>query len=142
MFPLARNQLRYPKQRYSTSALILVEVEHGVPCKTCGETAITCVRELRSGRMECLNCRKKRTQHARSTQKTWIREHKQTSGCTTCGEDDPACLEYHHVHPKKKKFSIGSVPVHTPKHVILREIEKCVVVCANCHTQLHTHESV
>ena len=51
--------------------------------------------------------------------------------CTDCGERDPVVLEFDHL--RDKEFDIGQA-LHTyawPK--VLAEIEKCEVVCANCH---------
>lgn len=59
-------------------------------------------------------------------------------GCLFCPEDNPKCLDWHH---KDKSTKIESVAVlianKVPEKVIENEIEKCVVLCANCHRKLH-----
>lgn len=135
--PLPRNQLPQPKQKFTyRDPVLMKEIEYGVSCVTCQENAKTCVYIRRSGKAECLNCWRKRTVHRQSPQKAWLWEHKRSSGCIICGENDPACLEFHHMHPRKKKFSIGSVPPQTPKNIVFHEIQKCVVLCANCHSKV------
>ena len=51
--------------------------------------------------------------------------------CLDCGEDDPVVLEFDHVG--EKEFSIGHALKSYKWQRILDEIERCEVVCANCH---------
>jgi 5-methylcytosine-specific restriction endonuclease McrA len=68
--------------------------------------------------------------------------------CVTCGYDRCVqALVFHHVNPALKRFSIsgggdsrydisqGSAG-HT-KTEILEELDRCVVLCGNCHGELH-----
>lgn len=41
-------------------------------------------------------------------------------------------MHFDHRDPKKKKFNIGG-QYGRPIKILLREIKKCDVVCANCH---------
>jgi hypothetical protein len=51
-----------------------------------------------------------------------------------CGEADPVVLEFHHTDPKIKEATVsGLLRLLRPWPLILREIEKCEVLCANCH---------
>jgi hypothetical protein len=51
--------------------------------------------------------------------------------CRDCGETDPVVLEFDHL--RDKKFCIGQA-LHTRTWAaIVAEIQKCEVVCANCH---------
>jgi hypothetical protein len=50
---------------------------------------------------------------------------------STGGEADPVVLEFDHLGDKS--FSIGAKLVQFKWQRILDEIEKCEVVCANCH---------
>lgn len=64
-----------------------------------------------------------------------IAEIKVESGCSVCGySDNPASLEFHHQNPENKFMDISTMITQgysTDK--IMNEIEKCVVLCANCH---------
>jgi hypothetical protein len=51
--------------------------------------------------------------------------------CTDCGEQDPVVLEFDHL--RDKSFAIGPALARRSWPIILAEIEKCEVVCANCH---------
>jgi hypothetical protein len=51
--------------------------------------------------------------------------------CVDCGEADPLVLEFDHIGPKSFSISVG-IRGHKWQSV-LDEIERCDVVCANCH---------
>ena len=56
--------------------------------------------------------------------------------CQVCGYDRCVeALEFHHVDPEEKAFNIGDRV--TSLEAILPELEKCVLVCANCHREIH-----
>jgi hypothetical protein len=58
--------------------------------------------------------------------------------CIRCGERDYRCLDFHHVDPTQKEFCIAHA-IHScyPKSRIEEEIDKCVLLCANCHRKEH-----
>jgi hypothetical protein len=58
-------------------------------------------------------------------------EYFKTHPCADCGADDPVVLEFDHL--RDKSFAIASGLVDYSWARILEEIEKCEVVCANCH---------
>ena len=66
----------------------------------------------------------------------WLREYKIGLSCS-CGESHPACLDFHHKDPSMKIDNIGNLASRgwSIKN-ILKEINKCDVVCANCHRKL------
>jgi hypothetical protein len=53
--------------------------------------------------------------------------------CADCGESDPVVLEFDHLDTQAKSFDIGQSLPYRKWESILEEIEKCEVVCANCH---------
>lgn len=58
--------------------------------------------------------------------------------CIHCGESRQICLDFHHTNPTKKEFNIIQM-AHNGYSVdiILKELEKCVILCANCHRIEH-----
>ena len=62
--------------------------------------------------------------------------------CADCGENHPATLHFHHNNPKEKEFNIADF-VKSGKSVeaLYREMEKCTVLCANCHAKRHYDQS-
>lgn len=67
---------------------------------------------------------------------SWVDNIKSKSGCVVCDIDDPVVLDFHHID--KKNVSVGDlVSSGAGRDKISEEIEKCVVVCANCHRRHH-----
>lgn len=62
--------------------------------------------------------------------------------CQCCGYDKcDASLDFHHLDPSEKELSLGAVkanPVAWP--VIVQELRKCILVCSNCHGEIHHGE--
>lgn len=57
--------------------------------------------------------------------------------CTKCGYNKCiAALEFHHVNPNEKKFSISKRRGFTFEN-IKSELDKCIILCSNCHKELH-----
>jgi hypothetical protein len=82
--------------------------------------------------------RKRDRTHRDAVQKQ-TREIKIKSGCLKCGfNTHPAALEFHHRDPSTKKFRLGESRNYSWEACLV-EIEKCDVLCANCHAILE-HE--
>ena len=69
----------------------------------------------------------------------WLREVESNFSCIRCGENDPSCLDFHHIDPSTKLDEVvAGVWEHGwSKARTLAEIAKCVALCANCHRKLH-----
>ena len=79
-----------------------------------------------------------RTLQRRSELRAWVYRVKRERGCTQCDEGDPACLDFHHVNESEKEMQIGRMVTYGySRERISDEIEKCVVLCANCHRKEH-----
>ena len=62
--------------------------------------------------------------------------------CEKCGYDkNMAALEFHHLHPEEKEFTLDSrnLERHSDEE-ILKEFDKCILLCANCHAEFHHPE--
>lgn len=58
--------------------------------------------------------------------------------CELCGYDRcQDALDFHHKDPKKKSFGISVRGLTRSWAAIKSEIEKCVLICANCHREIH-----
>lgn len=66
------------------------------------------------------------------------------SKCANCGYDKcPAALTFHHKNPKQKEFWIGGLSerinsIDELADRIKNEIDKCDILCANCHVMEHS----
>lgn len=114
--------------------------------------------EMRKCEVLCTNCHRKRhygrsvddpgratgeeseaaTSLESMTGRAWLHEYKRrTDGCTRCDEDDPICLDFHHVEDEKLDSVSKLVTYDRPKDVVRTEIDRCEVLCANCHRKEH-----
>lgn len=61
--------------------------------------------------------------------------------CSVCGYNKcNAALDFHHLDPNEKDFSISQfkrVSWEQNKNEIICELDKCILVCSNCHRELH-----
>jgi NAD-dependent dihydropyrimidine dehydrogenase PreA subunit len=63
--------------------------------------------------------------------KDWIRTHKDGALCLDCEHTYPQyVLEWHHRNPAEKRFEVGQAQSKT---AALAEMDKCDLLCANCH---------
>lgn len=47
-------------------------------------------------------------------------------------------LDLHHINPQEKEYGIGQIRAHIISWKrICEELKKCVMLCANCHRELH-----
>ena len=65
--------------------------------------------------------------------------------CELCGYDKCiAALEFHHLDPYEKEFSLAD-KIKTLSNInldeIFTEVEKCKLLCANCHREIHWFEN-
>ena len=73
--------------------------------------------------------------------KQWWLDFKSKLSCTECGENHPSCLDFHHKNKDDKKYSIGRMVSRYSKISMMEEIEKCKILCSNCHRKLHWNEN-
>jgi len=80
---------------------------------------------------------KERNINKRNELKEWFLEYKKTLKCSVCSESRYWVLDFHHRDPNKKEGAISYLLGRYGKNKALKEIEKCDVVCANCHRDIH-----
>ena len=62
--------------------------------------------------------------------------------CTMCGYNkNYAALDFHHVHPEEKSFPLDARHLsNCSVKSLIEEANKCILLCANCHRELHNPE--
>lgn len=65
--------------------------------------------------------------------------YKEDKGCLHCGIKNPVVLHFHHRDPSTKEVSIANGATISLEKV-LKELEKCDVLCANCHLIEHAEQ--
>ena len=71
------------------------------------------------------------------THRIWIEEYKKQHPCVRCGFADYRALQFHHRDQKQKLFGISQKIGKISLKRIKEEIDKCYVLCANCHQIEH-----
>jgi len=62
--------------------------------------------------------------------------------CERCGYDRCSdALEFHHCDKQEKDFSISSKGYTRSWARVKQELDKCILVCANCHREIHADKS-
>ena len=72
----------------------------------------------------------------RQRNREFVRDQKESGECLRCGEKRWYVLDYHHVDGKEESIQVIAHRGHSIKK-IKEEIEKCVLLCANCHREVH-----
>ncbi|GEM_PF-605511 len=58
--------------------------------------------------------------------------------CESCGYSKcQRALSFHHLDPNKKSFGVSDKGLTRSWERIRDEIDKCVLICANCHMEVH-----
>ncbi len=62
--------------------------------------------------------------------------------CSSCGYcKSQSALEFHHKDPLQKEFMISSASLTTFDTRTKVELDKCILLCANCHREEHDRTS-
>lgn len=58
--------------------------------------------------------------------------------CIVCGySKSTRALNFHHVNPAEKLFGISARGITRSWKKVQNELDKCVLVCSNCHAEIH-----
>lgn len=68
----------------------------------------------------------------------YLNDLKKNKSCIKCGENRWWVLDFHHVNDKE--YQISQLVKHGSLELLKKEVNKCVVLCANCHRDLHHNE--
>lgn len=73
-----------------------------------------------------------------SLKQAWYSALKRNSPCIICSECDPCAIELHHKHPLEKTNTVVNlVKKNRPFQDVLKETNKCLPLCSNCHKKVH-----
>lgn len=58
--------------------------------------------------------------------------------CNICGYNKAiSALEFHHINPEEKTYGLAQNGTCHSLQKDLNELQKCILVCANCHREIH-----
>ncbi len=62
--------------------------------------------------------------------------------CERCSYNKfPGALDLHHIDPTNKSFALGKSGYSQSWEKIKAELDKCILVCANCHREIEWLEN-
>ena len=92
-----------------------------------------------NGSYKCKECRKDAVLDIRRRNKIRLVEYK-GGKCERCGYDKCIdALEFHHLDPNEKDFGLSCGDTRSLEK-LKKEADKCIMVCANCHREIHAEE--
>lgn len=103
-------------------------------CLQCNE--IKLISDFYGNRKLCKECVKLNERNKYHSFKDQLNAYKQKASCAKCGCDKFYLLEFHHKDPSKKEFTISD-STRAKFETIKPELDKCIVLCANCHREFH-----
>ena len=107
-----------------------------------GRQSKYCSRKCKNASTNC-RCQSYKAQQSRGRRRK-IRLVNAFGGCcSNCGYSrNYSALEFHHVDPANKRFQLDLRSLSNRSWVsIIREAAACVLVCSNCHKEIHHPES-
>ena len=100
-------------------------------CKVCMNISWNASRNKKKEHYSLVQ--QKRQQKVVEQYKIWKKQQK----CVVCHESDESCLDLHHVVSHTKEVDVSDAVYKWSWKRVLTEIEKCVIVCSNCHRKIH-----
>lgn len=67
--------------------------------------------------------------------KDFLTTYKQQQQCQRCGDDRWYVLDFHHLGDKD--YEISDLLRFGSKKLLIKELNKCIPLCANCHREVH-----
>jgi len=84
-------------------------------------------------RHECKSCRIKKRKKIKIELIRFLISHFKDNPCLHCGESNPILLQFDHLRDKKVNISTAVINMWSIERLQC-EIDKCQVLCSNCHT--------
>lgn len=82
-------------------------------------------------------CKKCLDDHHKNRMKDIILNHFGKYECTSCGYNKCIrAIEFHHMDTTEKEVEVSQMNSYS-KERIVSELEKCLMLCANCHREIH-----
>jgi hypothetical protein len=113
----------------------------GIRAKTCRECAHIHNKKYFEGpaKERHLEQVRERKELARQVAREFIYQYLSTHPCEECGESDVRVLEFHHTGEKDMAVAYMVSSGYSVDR-IQAEINKCTILCANCHRKLTVEE--
>ena len=110
-------------------------------CLYCGKT-FDYYKTSSSERLACPECIPDSEKHNASLKRMLVKKkavEEKGSKCALCGNTYPLQVyDFHHINPNEKDFNLGNKHATVKWDIVKQEIDKCLLLCANCHRLIHS----
>ena len=99
--------------------------------------------KLINGQTICLKCVKNGKNYRKRNYDSWLQIFKEygMNKCSKCGYDKSIyAIDMHHKNPKNKEYNFYKIKQKQVRPEYLKELKKCIALCANCHRELHANK--
>lgn len=100
-------------------------------CKACMAESYKRSRDAKIDHYRAVQAKREDRNHEKY--KAW----RETLECSLCDETETCCLDLHHLDPSEKDANIADVTRYWSWDKLMSEVDKCIVVCSNCHRKIH-----
>lgn len=106
-------------------------------CVDCGETDPT--KFYKRTKNRCKTCWQKWCDVSTANRKQALVDRK-GGKCAICGYNKYlGALEFHHINPSEKEIGLKQSLSKLSKETVEKEIDKCILLCSNCHREVHSN---
>ena len=133
----SRGTVQYWLRKYKLSTLNKVHYRRPAihKCKECGETNPSLFYKYNKNL--CKKCKDSYNGARRMENRKKLNAWKE-QGCVLCGYNKcTEALEFHHIDSESKDKRISKSLVALLWSQVEEELRKCVVLCSNCHREVH-----
>lgn len=89
---------------------------------------------------KCKLTTKRKNERIKIKKKQIMKELK-INGCAICSYNKCiASLDFHHVNPEDKSFSLSIDGLIRKDEFIIKELNKCILLCKNCHYEIENKQ--
>lgn len=143
----SQTAIRYWLAKYSLKTIVAEKLNHThlkeMPCGKCHILKSLDNFYIRPDQRRmhsyCKQCFANITKEKSKQFKLQCLQYKNQICCQMCGYDKCiGALDFHHIDSESKDFEISQAKNLTKiNDVIKKELDKCIVICANCHREHH-----
>ncbi len=117
-----------------------METKQCTKCKRILPLSAFGLRNSKTGayRADCKECHAAEVREKYHQRKEMLNDFKSQCKCAKCGDTRSYVLDFHHINPNEKEDTLARLTSNTSSvERINTEMQKCVVLCSNCHREFH-----
>jgi transposase len=124
------------RAEWRRTSIAMGDMQPNVVQRECSQHGLTDFKRRSPSGYRCLKCRSEAVaRRRRNVKQTLVDEA--GGACVACGYSRcVAALEFHHLEPAEKKFSLSHRGVTRSMARARAEAGKCVLLCSNCHAEV------